>query len=709
MSAINSPVISGTGATCFHLTIEQGAVLEISDFDSLSIMGDAVFNGDFISNSSILNFNSNCWGSSLSASDTVRINSLVINNFNSASIISGHFEMTGSLHLLNGDFSTNDSLVLISDATGTARIGEISPGSLIVGEIEMQRYIDAGETYWRFFSSAVENATVGDYQGDFITSGYVGSDFPNFPFTSVYTYTEGTGYVAVSNASQIINQGEGFMVWSGDTITGTDPFVVDYRGVPNQGDINMPVSFTNTDGWNLVGNPYASTIDWDSPDWDKTNLANAVYILNPDTEQYATYINGASANGGSNLIASQQAFWVGAIAANPILTAKESVKSSVDQAFFKAGSAISSGVHILLSGNGMTDEAVLRHVDGATVGYESDYDATKKFASWMEYPHVSLINEDGVDFTVHSFDKAFQEWSMPLRAIVFQNGVYNIVFNDIHELNVPCLKLEDTYSGLVYIIEEGVPLSFNMSDTTYAPRFILHIGKTYDISITNALCTGEQGNVTILIDSTETGFYELQSIDSLYSGSYSGAVTIGSLEAGNYSIELNGSANLCMINKQDFEITEPSPIIIQSVILPETAGQDGEIQLNIVGGTPNYSILWSNGGTNMLAKGLSAGNYKVTVTDANSCFEEGEFLLRSVLTVDESDFKTEFKYFANENRIEISGYLDQEYSLVDLSGKSIKNYSVAKGLTKTNLIIPSTLSKGTYILTGFTNAITIIK
>ncbi|MFK8038853.1 MAG: hypothetical protein AB8B74_11220, partial [Crocinitomicaceae bacterium] len=469
------PIISGVGAKCFHLIIESGATLEIADGDSLSIYGDITVNGSLISNTSILNFTGDCWPTKISAADTVRLHSLVVSNINNVVISSGIFELSGDLTVQNGTFNTNDSLILISDATGTARIDEITGGGSIVGEIEMQRYIDAGETYWRFLSSAVQGATVADYQGDFITSGYVGSDFPSFPFTSVYTYDEGTGYVGVSNANQVINQGEGLMVWSGDTITGTDPFVVDYRGVPNQGDINMLVTFTPTDGWNLVGNPYASTIDWDLiTGLDRQNMANAIYILNPDTEQYATYINGASANGGSNLIASQQSFWVGAIASSPVLTIKESHKSSVDQAFFKAGSAISSGVHIVLSGNNKTDEAVLRHVENATDGYDSEFDATKKFASWMEYPHVSILNAANEDFTVHSFDKSFQEWSLPIRTIVFQNGDYNLVFNDLTELDVPCIKLEDTYDGQMYDVQDGIPMTFTMSDTTYLPRFILH-------------------------------------------------------------------------------------------------------------------------------------------------------------------------------------------------------------------------------------------
>ena len=37
------------------------------------------------------------------------------------------------------------------------------------------------------------------------------------------------------------------------------------------------------------------------------------------------------------------------------------------------------------------------------------------------------------------------------------------------------------------------------------------------------------------------------------------------------------------------------------------------------GGTAGYSYLWSDGQTNQTATGLSAGNYDVTVVDANGC------------------------------------------------------------------------------------------
>ena len=49
-------------------------------------------------------------------------------------------------------------------------------------------------------------------------------------------------------------------------------------------------------------------------------------------------------------------------------------------------------------------------------------------------------------------------------------------------------------------------------------------------------------------------------------------------------------------------------------------GADGTASITASGGTPPYTYSWSpSGGTGATATGLIAGNYLVTVTDANSC------------------------------------------------------------------------------------------
>ncbi len=69
-------------------------------------------------------------------------------------------------------------------------------------------------------------------------------------------------------------------------------------------------------------------------------------------------------------------------------------------------------------------------------------------------------------------------------------------------------------------------------------------------------------------------------------------------------------------------VSEPTEILISSTSVNSNCGQmDGEICINVSGGTPGYSYAWNdpNNQTTNCAYNISSGNYSVTVTDANNC------------------------------------------------------------------------------------------
>ncbi len=83
-------------------------------------------------------------------------------------------------------------------------------------------------------------------------------------------------------------------------------------------------------GWNLVGNPTPSTINWNAASgWTKTNIDGTIYVWDPSdtTGGYKTW-NGTTGNLGTGLIAPFQAFWVKANNINPVLSCDNGVKSS---------------------------------------------------------------------------------------------------------------------------------------------------------------------------------------------------------------------------------------------------------------------------------------------------------------------------------------------------------------------------------------------
>ncbi len=81
-------------------------------------------------------------------------------------------------------------------------------------------------------------------------------------------------------------------------------------------------------GWNLVGNPTPSTINWNSlSGWTKTNMDGTIYIWDPATSSYKSW-NGTSGTLGGGMIAPFQAFWVKANASGPSLKCDNGVKAT---------------------------------------------------------------------------------------------------------------------------------------------------------------------------------------------------------------------------------------------------------------------------------------------------------------------------------------------------------------------------------------------
>lgn len=92
------------------------------------------------------------------------------------------------------------------------------------------------------------------------------------------------------------------------------------------------------------------------------------------------------------------------------------------------------------------------------------------------------------------------------------------------------------------------------------------------------------------------------------------------LKPGDYQVTVANAAGCEQI--LDITVEEPLSLNCNTTITQEitnTGGNTGAIRVDIVGGTPPYSIEWSNEATTEEIKFLSAGSYSVTVFDANDC------------------------------------------------------------------------------------------
>jgi len=351
------PTVS-TDQSVNDLAIATGASVTVTN--SLSVAGAVSNSGTLTVSSGKMVFNGTSAQSiaaNLFASNLIK--DLTINN-TAGVTLNGALRLTGLLTVSTGAFNANGNLTLASNGASTAQVGPLVAGASITGQVKVERYVQGGavspyRTY-RMLSSPVYDNTTSfintDVEGNrsakfsqlidnIIISGKTGAA-GNFDVThnnqaSAWTYN--AGFVEIPNINTAVNAGRGMYVFfrgNRDNFTSktNPPFVdpenvvADFNGILNQ----QNVTVTLNSGYNLVGNPYASTIDWDSVNWgsDKVNINNAIWIWKPSARGYATYINGVGSLGGNSYISSGQSFFVRATAAGSIKF-KESIKASSQQ------------------------------------------------------------------------------------------------------------------------------------------------------------------------------------------------------------------------------------------------------------------------------------------------------------------------------------------------------------------------------------------
>lgn len=147
----------------------------------------------------------------------------------------------------------------------------------------------------------------------------------------------------------------------------------------------------------------------------------------------------------------------------------------------------------------------------------------------------------------------------------------------------------------------------------------------YIAALENATCNKANGSI-IISSSGGTGNYSVlwdngMTVDSLFN-----------LETGVYAFTLSDSS--CVYIDSILITTTDSISLNVSHQNATCLNNSGTAIAQVTGGTGNYSYAWNNGNLNANANNLTAGQYIVTVTDANGCFAiDSVIILDSALTV----------------------------------------------------------------------------
>jgi len=471
---------------CRNITVEAGGTFNAgaTATQTVAVNGNITVNGVWNDGSCILNLNGTS-AQNISGTGYLRAQECNITNTAGVTLNNLGLIVYGNMTLsAGGVINTNNKLTLWSDASGTGEIQSLAAGT-VNGEVNVRRYRPSGPVGWVNFSSSLQNAIVEDWDNDITTTGFVGSDYPANSFNSVRYYDEtiagakDQGYTGVTSDLNPLVPGRGYYVYlpsGAATLTA--------RGIINSGDVNLSVQYTPNGagaGWNLVGNPYPATINWDSPSWTKTNMNNAVYIYRASINQYASYIGGISTNGGSALIAPGQSFFVEANAASPTLIVRESCKSQ-SPGTFRAMQSNPDILSIRMSMNEWQDEFILVSNDAATPNFDSAMDAKKLRSPVEEAPYMAIIDNSGEHLSIKNIAITNEEQIIPVRIEAGVGGIYNLEVLGLNKFARGArITLEDVFTHAVYVLNEGEIIELPVVAGDKLQRFQLRIGAAPEV------------------------------------------------------------------------------------------------------------------------------------------------------------------------------------------------------------------------------------
>jgi hypothetical protein len=456
------------------------------------------------------------------------------------------FNGTGIVTFLNNSrLTVNGNMVLTSNATGSAKIGNMPTTTFITGELTMERYLPytmPGGS-WYFMGSPMTGKNFTDYVDDFRVSGPSSSatgtnygiqgggiiSLQNPTHGTIFKYDELVHNVRYDTAQQI-----GWVFPGNENVTpgvGYRIFVNHYsnpsRRVTNKGafvsgDFNFP-SITHTAlsgcvpvdfpcdevglrGWNLLANPYPCDVDWDAtgPAWTKpSQMNNAFYTWNAAAGGYRVYLGTTgipgvnlgstpvSTNLPPNVIPSQQAFFVKVTSPGTFtLTVRESAKTTINSGVFtRIASEDVNRVRIRLNKNGDDHQfdAMVRMLEGATDGYDHGVDV--ELLAGSNYM-VSVMLDGGQNLLLNTIAPIEQTRTIGLLTTYAGNfGDFTLQFLELESLlEQHSIFLKDNLLGTITPVTAGFVYAYTASatDAIIHHRFELVLTSN-TITSTNAL------------------------------------------------------------------------------------------------------------------------------------------------------------------------------------------------------------------------------
>lgn len=332
-----------------------------------------------------------------------------------------------------------NNIWLLSDGTNTATLVEQAPLT-VHGTAYVDRYYNNFNN-WSLISSPIADGQAGIYMDMYLQ-----------------LYDEpGAFWFDIIPPTDPLIPAMGYALWVPFQMT------TSYAGTLNTGVIDIPVSANNPYGWNLLGNPYPASLDWELVYPANPDINGAVYYLDASTGNFVSYNGGMG--GGGQYVPPGQGFFVSALGG--LFTVDNTMTTHAgNDMYYKEG--LSNTVTLQAAGNGYEDATYLRFDESATEEFDGQFDAYK-LLSWFNQDIPQLYTTAGGDMLSINVLPATE--TVPVGFTAGVSGTYEISAPEVNDFGY--LVLEDLFTGIETNLLSG-SYSFNYDVDDDQNRFLLH-------------------------------------------------------------------------------------------------------------------------------------------------------------------------------------------------------------------------------------------
>jgi hypothetical protein len=271
-------------------------------------------------------------------------------------------------------------------------------------------------------------------------------------------------------------------------------------------------------GFNLIGNPYPSAIDWKSTGWTRNNLLVTgsgydMWIWNPAAKNYGVYntatVGSTGTHGVTQNIAPMQGFYVRA-ASNGSVGMTNTIRVNTGASNW------------MKTKNNKTNNLKVRIACDSSLGYDevlvqfgaslNEAGAAKLFSTIKSAPSLYLTHGKE-ELTVLNLTDTFENTSVPLMFKAGSDGNYTLTIN-LESKDYEVLLLEDKKTKTISDLKVNPKYQFKGLIKDATSRFVLHFAPINKEIASLPAVIYYDGNeiivdLTLISEQTEVKIYDM--------------------------------------------------------------------------------------------------------------------------------------------------------------------------------------------------------